>query len=754
MPNLFAFRKWFDHILIPVRADRRRAERKFRLRLEELENRLAPATTLSIADASMVEPPPNGTVNMDFTVTRTGDLTSQLTVGYTTVAGTAQPNTDFTPTTGTTTFAAGASTATIAIPIFGNGVFNTNLTFSVKLNPIIDASGPPVTFATHADFPTGSKPVSVAMADLNGDGLSDLVVVNSNTVSVLINTTTPGAIVPSFAVSQDFATLAQPLSLAVGDLNGDGKPDLVVTDGAAFASVFMNTTATGATTVSFAARQDFAVGAGIPTAVALGELNGDGVPDLVVLNQGSASVSVLLNTTPAGAFTASFSAPTAFSVGTNPSSVALGDFNGDGHLDLAVANGGSNSVSVLLNTTVPGASPPSFAAKQDFATGAQPVAMAVADINGDGKADLVTENSGSNNLSVLLNSTVTGATTLSFGAKQDFTAERIRRRSLSATLMVMANPIWLSRMGLPTPLRCWLTPQHRELQSASFTANQASAVGNGPVFLARNDVNGDGRPDLIAANETDNSVSVLLNTSSLGAAALSFPALQVISNEAAPVVLGDLNGDGKLDVVQGELFGANVVSVQLNTTQPGSANPAFTAPQSFGTSGNSVAVALGDFTGAGRLDVAYAAFGNSVSVLLNTTAPGSTTASFVAPQTFAVGDGVHALAVADINGDGKPDLIISNYSGSVSVLLNTTAPGATTLSFATQQIFSTGLGSDAVAVEDLNGDGRPDLIVANYDAATVSVLLNATAPAQPSRPFMRSRLSPRKTSPSPWRWAI
>ncbi len=98
--------------------------KRYRPDLESLETRLTPATTLSIADSSVLEPAPGGTVNMDFTVTRTGDLTSQLTVGYTTVAGTAQPNTDFTPETGVTTFIYGAATATIAVPVFGNGVIN------------------------------------------------------------------------------------------------------------------------------------------------------------------------------------------------------------------------------------------------------------------------------------------------------------------------------------------------------------------------------------------------------------------------------------------------------------------------------------------------------------------------------------------------------------------------------------------------------------------------------------------------------
>jgi Calx-beta domain/FG-GAP repeat len=175
--------------------------------LELLEPRLAPATTFSIANSSVIEPAPNGTVNLDFTVTRTGDLTSQVTLGYTTVPGTAKANTDFTPITGTTTFASGSPTAIIAIPVFGNGVFdNPSLTFSVQLTGIVNVVGPPVTLAAHSDFSVESGPRSVAIADLNGDGRPDLVVANevSDSVSVLLNTTTPGAAVPSFAAAVNF----------------------------------------------------------------------------------------------------------------------------------------------------------------------------------------------------------------------------------------------------------------------------------------------------------------------------------------------------------------------------------------------------------------------------------------------------------------------------------------------------------------------------------------------------------------------
>ena len=190
---------------------------------------------------------PGGTVNMDFTVTRSGDLTSQITVGFTTVAGTAKPGTDFTPTIGTTTFASGSATATIAIPVFGNGVYNkTSLTFSVQLTGIVNVVGPPVTLANQTTFATSNAPISVVLADLNGDGKPDIVDANYNgagSVSVLLNTTAPGATTPSFATQQTFATGGFPRGLVVADVNGDGKPDIIAANfGDNTVSVLLNTT--------------------------------------------------------------------------------------------------------------------------------------------------------------------------------------------------------------------------------------------------------------------------------------------------------------------------------------------------------------------------------------------------------------------------------------------------------------------------------------------------------------------------------
>ena len=269
-----------------------------------------------------------------------------------------------------------------------------------------------ISFAPSAIFPTGNRPESVAIADLNGDGKPDLVVANyvSNTVSVLLNTTPPGATTPTFAAQQTFAAGSEPISVAVADFNGDGKLDIVVANAAATTgvegvSVLLNTTEPGSPTLTFAAQQTFAAGSN-NLSVAVADLNGDGKPDLVVAS--NIGVSVLLDTTAAGAAVVSFAAKQDILIGMDPLSVAIADFNGDGKLDVAVV---ANAVaSVLLNTTVLGAATivPDFPQSAAAAASSDPVSVAVADLNGDGKLDIVVANYSAKSASVLLNTTMPG----------------------------------------------------------------------------------------------------------------------------------------------------------------------------------------------------------------------------------------------------------------------------------------------------------------------------------------------------------
>ncbi|GDZ92583.1 integrin alpha chain [Planktothrix agardhii CCAP 1459/11A] len=286
------------------------------------------------------------------------------------------------------------------------GDIKATIPFNAKaLNTYIGVLG----FATKADFTTGTNPQSVSIGDFNGDGKPDLAVANngSNTASILLNTTANGATTPTFATKVDFTTGNAPQFVSIGDFNGDGKPDLAVANtNSSTVSILLNTTANGATTPTFAPKVDFTTDYG-PLSVSIGDLNGDGKPDLAVAKNGSSTASVLLNTTATRATTPTFATKVDFTTGTGsgPRSVSIGDINGDGKLDLATANGNNRTASILLNTTATGATTPTFATNVDFTTGSRPCSVSIGDINGDGKPDLAVANYSSNTASIRLNTT-------------------------------------------------------------------------------------------------------------------------------------------------------------------------------------------------------------------------------------------------------------------------------------------------------------------------------------------------------------
>ncbi|MDB9514376.1 DUF4347 domain-containing protein, partial [Kamptonema animale CS-326] len=257
-------------------------------------------------------------------------------------------------------------------------------------------------FATQVTFPTGSNPLSISIGDFNGDGLPDLATANfdSDTASILLNTTATGATTPTFAPQVTLTTGDGPFGVSIGDFNGDEKPDLATANsGSNNVSILLNTTATGAATPTFSPKVDFTTGTQ-SAFVSIGDINGDGLPDLATANAGSNNASILLNTTATGATTPTFAPQVTFTTSAGPFGVSIGDLNSDGLPDLVVTNYYSNNVSILPNTTAPGATTPTFATQVTFTTGTAPFGISIGDINGDGKPDLAVGNTNSANVSI------------------------------------------------------------------------------------------------------------------------------------------------------------------------------------------------------------------------------------------------------------------------------------------------------------------------------------------------------------------
>jgi hypothetical protein len=353
----------------------------------------------------------------------------------------------------------------------------------------------------------------------------------------------------------------------------------------------------------------------------------------------------------------SFATAVPFAAGVNPQSVVVADLNGDARMDLAVANYGGGSVSVLL-----GNGNGTFQPAVNFTTGVGPRGLAVGDFNADGKPDLVTAND--NDLSVLLGSgggTFQAPTHINIGSEPtsvavgDFNADG--KLDLAATSNFF-QPGYFGWYGYYPGYNTGVANVLLGTGTGSFAPPTSTGLGYGTyTSVAVADFNGDGKKDLAVVSPDNYYLSVLWGsgTGTLGSSA-SFAA-----GLSQSVTAGDVNGDGKVDLVTASAS-ANGVSVLIGTGAG-----SFGASQTYAAASNARSVAIADFNGDGKVDLVTANAGDgTIGVLL-----GAGAGTFQPPVSATTGSAPAAVAVGDFNGDGRPDAATANAgANSVSALLN------------------------------------------------------------------------------------
>lgn len=469
---------------------------------------------------------------------------------------------------------------------------------------------------------------------------------------------------------------------------------------------------------SFFTPPTFAVGT-TPHGEAVGDFNGDGKADDVVVNQSSNTMSVLL-----GNGDGTFRPRTDFATAVEPWGLAVGDFNGDGKLDVVVANylgtpTGTGSLSIFL-----GNGDGTFQPRTDITLALHPVAMTVADFNGDGKADLAvaTQNSTTDDLTMMFGNgngtfqapvttvTDTASVFTSFwGGGQSSIMSADFNGDGRLDLVEVNNKdarVSIGRNAFGVFYQPGTVSVLLGNGDGTFQAPRNSAVGSGATSVAVGDFNGDGRPDFAVNNFASNSVSVFINA---GGGNFSSSTTFLGIGSSGSLAAADVNGDGITDLVvpQGVSYVKVFNGQALSGLQPG---PTYAL-------GLSSPVAA-DINGDGRIDL-VGTVGNAIQPWLNN---GSST--FPAPSFIPAGGVTLASqATADFNGDGIPDLVTA--SGQVELGLGDGRFGDTTT-------LAVPSGSTVAAV-DADGNGTVDILVGNPGYPSGQVALWPNSPGYDNR---------------------
>jgi Bacterial Ig-like domain (group 3)/FG-GAP-like repeat len=587
------------------------------------------------------------------------------------------------------------------------------------------------TFGAAVDYPSGGYLTSsLAVGDFNHDGKLDLALANGGTtqendqnLAILL-----GNGDGTFQPAVTYVVQAGTNFVASGDFNGDGNLDVVVTNATADSLSVLLGNGDG----TFGKATNYTVGPNLSW-IAVGDLNGDGRPDLVVAQSSSMStneLSVFLNNG-SGVFQAGWTYQTSVTMG----SIGLADFNGDGKLDLLVADYYQQATFTLF----PGMGNGTFGNPVLHNIGFPSYSIAVQDVNGDGNPDLVCSTEPGFSV-VLGNGNGTFKPAVSYGGSGqgalvsgDLGASGqtgVVETEFNAVAVVLAdaNGNFIAPTAYPlkqTGGGFAVAGDFNNDGKLDITDGDGTLLGNGdgtfrqgpayvsgtdPTAAVAADFNGDGKLDLAVADQaSDQGLKVLMgngNGTFQTAVPYNVGALTVSVADA------DFNHDGFLDlVVANAAPKSSTLSVLL-----GNGNGTFGTAVNYKVAEDPVSVGIGDFNGDGNPDLAVVSSNSTtLSILL-----GNGNGTFQSPSTMPLSLGnPYALTVVDLNGDGKLDLVIgSAVSGTIVLLGN----GNGTFKQSSTQ---TGGGGTYAVTADFNGDGLPDVAMSSidYPNGNLSVML-------------------------------
>jgi len=381
----------------------------------------------------------------------------------------------------------------------------------------------------------------------------------------------------------------------------------------------------------------------------------------------------------------------------------------------------------------------SFAPSFNLGTGGGPSSSIIADFDGDGKPDIALVTSDNHSVAIFRNISTNGALlgAASFAPRVDLpfptngtsgNPYRLRAVDLDGDgkLDLIAAEMYGSRVSV---FHNVATPG--TLTTNSFESSFALITGNDCRFATAADLDGDGRVDIVALNYGDKTISLFKNAGTAGSLnASSFAPPVVLAAPGGPyeAAIADLDGDGKPDLAVANSDNGTVAIYQ-NVTPTGVIATNSFAPRIDLPGGIAIGtIAAADMDGDGKLDLVAGAIQNdSIGVYRNLGDGGLLTSNSFAPRVdFATGYWTHTVVIADFNGDGKPDIgVVGELPSVMSIFQNASTPGSfTSSSLAPRVDFSTGYNAWGIAAGDLDGDGRPDIVFCNAYDSNIQIYQN------------------------------